>query len=298
MIIVRLCGGLGNQMFQYAAGRRLALAHKVPLKVDLEWFEDIPEGDTPRVYGLKVFKCEPRVANYREVRAIRGADLGCWPNFAKRFLKRTGLLIKDSWVKERQYHFDPEVLKLGANVYLDGYWPSERYFADVEEEIRRDFTVRPAPDPPNRECARSIVSAESVALHVRRGDYVSKPVTGSYHGVIPTDYYREAVARMKGLVKNPQFFAFSDDPEWVRRNLDVDAPVTFLEHNPPGKGYEDLRLMSLCKHHIIANSTFSWWGAWLARNPGKVVFSPDQWFGDAGIDTRDLLPDTWTRIRA
>jgi hypothetical protein len=296
MIIVRLRGGLGNQMFQYAAGRRLALVNKAPLKLDLQWFEKVPPGDTERRFELGIFAGERQIASPEEIRDLRGIDTGGWPKLAKAFLKRTGLMVKRSWVREKHYHFDPEVLDLRGDFYLDGYWHSESYFADARETIVKDFALRTAPDAANRECAGVIEAVEAVSMHIRRGDYVTNPAAGRYHGVSPLEYYQAAVAEVAAKLRAPHFFAFSDDPDWVKANLRIAAPLTCVEHNGPEKAYEDLRLMTLCRHHIIANSSFSWWGAWLSRNPEKIVVAPRRWFNSDEIDTRDLIPASWLRL--
>ena len=296
MVIVRLSGGIGNQMFQYAAARRLALATGAPLKLDLGWFTIIPPGDTPRQYELQAFNSVQDVASPKEVKALRGVDIARWPKLVKRFLNSTGLLLKKSLVTEKQYHFDPDILQLHGDVYLDGFWQSVKYFADVEDVIRKDFTVKPASAPDNERMAETIQGAEAVSIHVRRGDYITNQAAVQYHGVSSMDYYRAGISEMTARVKNPHYFVFSDDPEWVKSNLKADAALTHIGQNGPDKGYVDLRLMSLCKHHIIANSSFSWWGAWLSTNPDKIVIAPKRWFNRDDIDTSDLIPQGWLRL--
>lgn len=296
MVIVRLSGGLGNQMFQYAAGRRLAVVNDVPLKLDLGWFERIPKGDTPRQYELHVFNTIQEVASRKEVKALRGVDVRRWPKLAKRFVNTTGLMTKDTAITEKHYHFDPDILRLKGDVHLDGYWQSPRYFADIEDVIRKDFTLRIGPDAVNAAVAENISKAQSVSIHVRRGDYVSSRAVGQYHGSTTLDYYNRAVRELAKRVTSPEFFVFSDDPEWVKANLILAAPTTYIEHNPPEKGYEDLRLMTLCRHHIIANSSFSWWGAWLAGHRDGMVIGPKKWLNDPAISTEDLMPKGWIRL--
>ena len=296
MIIVKLWGGLGNQMFQYAAARRLALANAAPLKLDLGWFTNIPAGDTRRHYELHAFNSIQDVAAPAEVRALRGVDFRRWPKIVKRLLAPTGLMVKQSCVREKQYHYDPEILSLRGEFYLDGYWQSEKYFADVAESIRKDFSLKAAPDPLNAEMAATIRSCEAVSLHVRRGDYISNSSASQHHGSSPLDYYHAALAEITGRLSNPHLFVFSDDPAWVKENLRVGVPMTCLEHNGPDKGAEDLRLMSLCRHHIIANSSFSWWGAWLCADPAKIVVAPKRWFNRDEIVTDDLIPEGWLRL--
>lgn len=296
MIIVRLCGGLGNQMFQYATARRVALVNEAALKLDLSWFGNIPPGDTHRRYEMHVFNSAQDVASAKEVQALRGVDITRWPKLAKRFLDSTGLLVRQSWIKEKDHFFDPEILNLRGDAYLEGFWQSARYFDDVAETIRRDFTIRTAPDFENRKLAGLIQRSEAVSVHVRRGDYVANPITAEHHGVSPLEYYQAAMAEISSSVSNPHAFLFSDDPGWVKNNLTFEMPMTCIDHNGPDRGYEDLRLMSLCKHHIIANSSFSWWGAWLNKNAAKIVIAPRQWFNNPDFCLDDLLPPAWLRI--
>lgn len=151
-------------------------------------------------------------------------------------------------------------------------------------------------DVTNEQVAQNILSVNAVSLHVRRGDYVSNLTINQFHGTCSLEYYNQAIAQIAKKVETPHFFVFSDDPEWVKSNLKIDYSITIVDHNNADKNYEDIRLMSLCKHHIIANSSFSWWGAWLCRNPNKIVIAPLKWFNDKSINTTDLIPDGWIKI--
>lgn len=296
MVIVRLTGGLGNQMFQYAAARRLAYVNAAPLKLDLSWFANIPPGDTHRQYELHVFSSMQDIASPGEVMSLRGIEIGRWPKMVKRLVKTTGLFQNQTCIREKHYHFDPEILRLRGDVYLDGYWQCEKYFEDVAETIRKDFTLRTAPDPINSEIGEVIQNSEAVSIHIRRGDYVSNAAICQYHGSSSLDYYRAAIAELKARVPNPRFFVFSDEPAWVKENLRSDVPMSYLDHNGADRAYEDLRLMSLCRHHIIANSSFSWWAAWLGDHPEKIVIAPQKWFNREDINTDDLIPEEWIRL--
>jgi hypothetical protein len=296
MVIVKLSGGLGNQMFQYAAARRLAYVNEASLKLDVSWFDNIPRGDTTRQYELFVFSCVQEIALPKEIKALRGVDIERWPKIAKRLLKNTGLFMKQSCVREKHFHFDPEILRIHGDVYLDGYWQSDKYFADIEDVIRAEFIINSVPDPVSRELGDIIKSCESVSVHVRRGDYVANSTISQFHGVSSLNYYKTSIAELAGKLRNPHFFVFSDDPAWLKSKLKVNVPITYIEHNSPEKAYEDLRLMSLCKHHIITNSSFSWWGAWLSSNPEKAVIAPQKWFARDDINTDDLMPNSWLRI--
>ena len=263
MIIVRLIGGLGNQCFQYAVGRQLAELRHTELKIDISEFE---------VYKLHAYSLNNLniVENFATPEEIFGARR----------------------VKEKHFHFDPEALSLPDGSCLHGYWQSEKYFAAISDIIRGDLTVKQPLAGKNKELADEAACCVSVSLHIRRVDYL----TESIFEPCSLDYYFSAVKHIAGATGNPHFFVFTDDKAWVRENFKLPYPVTFVEHNGPDKNYEDMRLMSLCKHNIIANSTFSWWGAWLNRNPDKIVFAPKKWFTDkARSSPKDIVPEAWLR---
>ena len=294
MIIVKLIGGLGNQLFQYAAGRRLAELHGVPLKLDLRGFE------TYRLhkYSLHAFRIREELATPEEIRRLdwRGQRTpgGLWLRAVQAlrpYCRRTLFL------EEHLGPYDPNILKTPRDVYLGGYWQSEKYFRDIADIIRREFTVREDLAAESARVAAEIRGAESVAVHVRRGDYVWNPETTKYHGLSGPEYYRRGVEEIARRVGGKlHLFFFSDDPDWVAANLLFDWPSTYVRHNDASRNYDDLRLMSLCRHDVIANSSFSWWAAWLNANPGKIVCAPKQWINNPEIDTRDILPDTWISL--
>jgi hypothetical protein len=190
--------------------------------------------------------------------------------------------------------YNPDILKTPKSVYLVGYWQSEQYFKDIESLLRREFTFKTAPDAKNAHPVALIQSVQAVSVHIRRGDYVANPHTHEFHGSVSLEYYHIAADKIAQAVTDPHFFVFSDEPEWAQEHLKLNYPTTFMAVSGQGKDYEDLRLMSLCKHHIIANSSFSWWGAWLSINPNKVVFAPTRWFNQ--LDARDLIPETWHKL--
>lgn len=287
MVIVRLKGGLGNQMFQYAAGRRLAHATGGELKLDASGYEN----NKTRSYGLGAFNIIEAFASKEDMPAgIKFAWLprkGPGGPLSKKTVRR---------VEERHFHFDPGVLSLPDGVYLDGYWQSEKYFSDIRAVIRKEFTVKAPQAGRNREIAASIGSCVSVSVHVRRGDYISDPKTSRLHDVCGLDYYRRAIDLMAEKAGNPRFFIFSDDPEWVRKNMNVPYPAEFVDFNGPDNACEDLRLMSQCSHNIIANSSLSWWGAWLNPNPGKIVLAPERWLRTEEHDYSDVVPEGWVKL--
>jgi hypothetical protein len=183
-----------------------------------------------------------------------------------------------------------------GSLYLEGYWQSEKYFADIGEQLRNELTLKAPPDAQNAETIAAIENCNAVCLHVRRGDYVAEPDINAVHGTCDADYYQRAVAAVANRVADPVFFVFSDDPDWCATRLRVPYPVNLITHNVRSQDHEDLRLMTHCKHFILANSSFSWWGAWLASRPEKTVICPKRWFARADVPTDDLIPSTWTRL--
>jgi len=288
MIVVQLKGGLGNQMFQYACGRAIAYRNNVPLKLDVSAFR----WDTLRTYRLSHFNIVEHFAIQEDMRRFfpRHRQVIAW----------TCGKVRNRWlpyhrrpiVPERQFHFDPEILKVKDDAYLSGYWQCEKYFADVAELIRSEFTFKTEPDEGYKRLLEEMMETNSVSVHIRRGDYVVKPD----HGVLGPDYYAGALNFVAQRVAQPRIFVFSDDIAWAKGNLTFPFPAVFIEHNGAERDHEDLRLMRHCKHHVVANSTFSWWGAWLAEWPGQVVVAPKTWFQDPGRSADDVVPERWTKL--
>lgn len=292
MIIVKLMGGLGNQLFQYAAARSLALRHGAELKLDLSCLEAAQEGDTPRDYALHHFNINGVKASRWESSVMAGE----WSNILVGFIaRRLQKALRYCAYRENQFRVNPAFFSLSDNVYLDGYWQSERYFANYEDVIREELTLRTPLSGKNLEVAEAMRGVNAVSLHVRRGDYVTNEKTRAYHSVCDDAYYRKAEALLTQHLQSPHFFVFSDDSEWVVNNLKLRCPATFISHNGSAP-HEDLRLMSLCRHHVLANSSFSWWGAWLSNRSDQLVVAPGKWFNDSSIDVSDLISPRWLRI--
>jgi hypothetical protein len=279
IVIVRLAGGLGNQLFQYAAGRALARARGARLLLDVSGYDNERLG---RQYRLDRFRVRAR--------AIRSGGL------LGRVRRRVQRCLPQRWRRlvftEEKLSFDSRLLEIDRSVELRGYWQSERYLAGIAPMLRQELTFRDPPAGANAALAKEIAGVEAVCVHVRRGDYV----TNSSHVVLPAAYYRSAVEHIKETVPAPHYYVFSDAIPWCREHLPLPGPATFVDHNGPEADYEDLRLMSLCKHHVIANSSFSWWGAWLAEWPEQVVVAPGQWFANPSRTTHHLIPDRWERL--
>ncbi|WP_114639650.1 alpha-1,2-fucosyltransferase [Polynucleobacter necessarius] len=288
MIITKINGGLGNQFFQYAAGRALAHHHKTELVLDLSDLHKIPLGNTRRIFELDKYPIVARVASAQEELQFRF--------YHGRVLRRLPFLPRP-WFYKRELHFqyDPQFFDVPNNVYLDGYWQSYLYFDKIGDLIRTELKPLIRPGEINQELMDAMRSQNSVALHIRRGDYLTNPKAAVHHGVCSLDYYQKAIERILLQVSNPHFYIFSDDIDWAGANLTISAPVHLVGHNVGDQSFQDLRLISNCKHQIIANSSFSWWGAWLNPNPQKIVIGPKNWFL-VKKDTRTLFPPAWLII--
>lgn len=288
MIIAKINGGLGNQLFQYAAGRALAHHHQVELVLDLSDFKKNPIGNTPRICELNNYPIVARVATAQEESLFRF--------YHGRVLRRIPLLPRP-WVHIREPHFqyDHHFFNHSKNAFLDGYWQSYMYFDGISELIRSELQPLESPGILNQELFEAMRFQNSIALHIRRGDYVSNAKAAIHHGLCSLEYYQRAIDRMLEAVADPHFYVFSDDLEWAKANLDIDAPVKFVGHNVGQQAFQDLRLISHCKHQIIANSSFSWWGAWLNPNPHKIVIGPKKWFL-VNKNTSTLFPPGWHRL--
>lgn len=295
MIIIKVNGGLGNQMFQYAFGRGISLALGVEMKLDISWFNAIAEQDTIRHYELNCFSTKIEIASTDEVKKIKGRMLHL-PRRVRNFLSKLKLLSQKSYFLEKYYHYDSSVALCPDKSYFEGYWQSYRYFDKYREIIREDFIYKDALSETNKKYKEYIVSQNSVSLHIRRGDYVTNSNANGYHGVSSLDYYYSAMNYIAQRVEDAHFFIFSDDIEWVKENLNSQEKMTFAENKANTKAFEEIYLMSLCQHNIIANSTFSWWGAYLNVHNEKIVIAPKIWFKDTEINTNDLIPESWIRM--
>jgi|SRR3989344_304300 len=296
MIVVKLIGGLGNQMFQYATGRSLALRRNAEFKMDITGYAHQAGVDTPREYALRPFNVIEKFASEADIAKAKGV-----PKFLQRdgyFYKRLADIIEAKAgrnIVQRGNSFEPDVIDAGDGRYLSGYWQSEKYFTDAGDALRREFMLKDEAGTAHRPVSAEIKNSASVSLHVRRADYVTNPAAKAFHGTCSPEYYYGAAKIIIERVKNPHFFVFSDDIGWVKKNLNINQPVTYVSDSGL-IDCEELTLMSRCSHHIIANSSFSWWGAWLNPRPNKIVIAPKKWLSDPKIDTSDLIPDGWIRI--
>lgn len=293
MIAVRLQGGLGNQLFQYAAGRALALRHETDLVLDTSTLLRKDPRVTQREMELYHFRVAARVATTAESRLMP-------------FLHLTAPVSRwiSPWLTfvEKGVHFNAAFSTLPDQTYLVGYWQSYRYFVDIAPQLASELLPVASLSECNRALAHEIEGCESVAVHVRRGDYVSLGAAAELHGALPLSYYQTAIARLCKKVARGKAYVFTDDPAWCRQHLTLPGMETELvHHNLGGAAWQDLVLMARCRHHVIANSSFSWWGAWLADAyhgwAPRHVLAPSRWFsGQPRLDVRDRFPSQWSMI--
>ncbi|MBY0309601.1 alpha-1,2-fucosyltransferase [Patescibacteria group bacterium] len=286
MIILNLKGGTGNQLFQYAFAKHLAVKNIDTIKLEVDGLARANEiGDIYRPLSLSHFSCDYTVATAIEVQRLKypfGIISKAWRYFKAKVL--------------RQYYlvYDPRALNWKGDLFIDGYFQSPRYFEAIRDVLLKDFVLKKPFSIPAAHFRDHIKASIAVSLHIRRADYAQNPRVRSEYGLCTIGYYKRAMAHIEATCPSPTYFVFSDDIPWVKANLPMGENVVFV-HDPLLSDVEELMLMSLCQHNIIANSSFSWWGAWLNQNPDKIVVAPTPWFDHATYD-KDLLPKTWVQL--
>jgi hypothetical protein len=293
-LVFRIAGGLGNQLFQYATGRRMALQNGLPLTLD--HISGFPRDFYRRKYLLDLFniRCE-YVGDHESYATLTG-------RIRRRLqvrLNRGRPLERKRFVLEGDQSLHPELLdyRVTHPVYFEGYWQHEEYFRDIRDHLLEELTLREPPDAENARLGERIASVEAVCLHVRQLRNVpnipdAKPIPTAPGEHLDSTYYQRAAERLAERVTNPHFFVFADYPNWAREHIHLPHPVEYITHNGADKDYEDFRLMTRCRHFVLANSTFSWWAAWLGRNPDKVVIAPRAGIG-RGLQS---VPEAWELI--
>lgn len=290
MIVFGARGGLANQLFQYATARSLALLRNTEVVADPALLAIRHPGVTPREYELGHYRAAVRLPTTAEAAML-------WP-LRNRVLRRIAVLHKWKLVREKSSGcFDPSVLESPDGSYLDGYWGVPKYFERIREILLMELQPKAEMSSADEDVANQISRTNSIAVHVRRGDYVTLPVAAQYHGTCSLDYYRASIEALRANISDPVLYVFSDDPAWTRENLHLDVSSVYVTHNTARNAFQDLRLMSLCKHNIIANSSFSWWGAWLGTFPQKRVCAPRRWFSGSPASA-DMFPSSWQIIDA
>lgn len=287
MIIVKIKAGLGNQMFQYALGRRLSLDWQDELRFDLSWFNNIKSNETSRTLEIDEFNIILNKATEAEIsQSMRGIIARTIINMADRIRGRLN--------RNYFYRFHSGLLRKQKFLYLDGYFQSYKYFNSIRETLLADFILKSGYSAEGLILKGEIEqSDQSAGIHIRRGDFAASCL--GWNGLCDIAYYQKALAEIRKKHKNVKLFIVSDDIEWAKENLKFDGSMVFVSR-PSLNAAEELLLMSLCKHQIIANSTFSWWSAWLNKNLEKIVIAPSRWLVAADIDTGDLIPKEWIRI--
>lgn len=296
MLISNLIGGLGNQMFQYAFGKSLSIQRELSIKFDLtELLDRAPkEQFTFRDFELGIFNASVASASAAELNIYKHQPISLVERISYRLARKIKKVT--IFAEKQDYVFDTTVFQTSSNTYFNGYWQNERYFLPCEEVIRQDFVFKQALSGENAKLAVEIAQTNAVSIHVRRGDYVSVALSNQFHGTCSPEYYQKAVQLICQRVDNPTLFVFSDEPDWVKENLVFGLPTTYISHNVGANSFEDMRLMSLCKHNIIANSSFSWWGAWLNANPEKIVIAPQRWIQKEIALEAEIIPHGWVKL--
>lgn len=290
-VVVSLYGGLGNQLFQYATGLALAQRQQAELVLDLSWFESVKTNQnvTSRRYALSPFGVKHKVLPVRS----KGS-------FYYRLARRFGLPAKDNLgvpiYFEKHYHFDEQLDQMSLPIHLDGYWQSYRYFESIKPLLIKKIAQPSQLDALNQAMLTDIQSSHSVCIHVRRGDYVSNPSAAKQHGTCSVAYYQTAIKEMVARQQPIKFFIFSDDTEWAKSNLTFAEEHVFVDINDDKNVHFDLWLMCACRDFIVANSSLSWWAAWLSQHPEKHVIAPEHWFAGGKQNTKDLVPRLWKRL--
>ena len=294
--IIKLMGGLGNQMFQYAFAFVLAKKFGTQITLDLSWFENVKtsENVTSREFDLDVFNLDYESATQEDLeKIVRSDDRSIVQKLLwKAFKVKKYNPQKNAIIQKVGYNFDKNLLS-SSKYYYCGYFQNEKYFVNEREELLKCFSSKLPLDEKTQGFLNQILATNSVSIHVRRGDYVTLECVNKFHGTCGLDYYQKAIEYIAKHVKNPHFFLFSDDIDWVIKNLKIEHPFTVVDSNQE-KGWLDLELMKQCKHNIVANSSFSWWGAWLNENPQKIVIAPKKW--NTKSKNCKIIPNEWIKL--
>jgi len=292
--IVKFNGGLGNQMFQYAFASSIAYEYGIDVAFDFSYFDDVKLHDevTTRYFELDVFNLNCKSATKEDLAQIKRPefDSKLKNSFAKKFPAMFGI---NFYREKNNTCFNRSLVNNDVYAYYDGYFQNEKYFKHLRPHLLNDFSLKIAIDEKNKAMLEKISKPDSVSIHIRRGDYVTLDYVNKMHGECTLEYYEKAIEYIAKRVKSPHFFLFSDDIQWVIENLKINYPFTIVDFNQ-GKGWFDLNLMKSCKHNIIANSSFSWWGAWLNESSSKIVIAPKKW--SAKKQRCDIVPREWIKL--
>jgi len=287
MILIRLSGGLGNQMFQYAFARALQQQSQKQVFLDKSSIQGY------RTYELHHFQISLPLLDKEETERFLKNQNSLYKKLSNIILP----YYKKSIVEELYYHYDSNLLKIKQDAVVKGYFQSEKYFKEIENLLRKEFAFKEPPSTKNAEMLSKIQNTpNAVSVHIRRGDFVGNKL----HELHYEKFLPKAISALQSKIKNFHLFLFSNDFDWVEKNLRFDFLHTIVDINNEQNAFEDLRLMSACQHHIIANSSFSWWGAWLNTNPNKIVIAPAKWVNSESNyykNLKDIIPETWIKIQ-
>jgi len=293
-MIIQLTGGLGNQLFQYAAAKALSLKRSLPLVLDISSFlrNELPELEVPRDFELYNFQG----VTDEVITSNPFHDNSRFSFLKKNIFHKLQPPHRRNIYKEPFFHFDKNFFKIPNDVFIKGALQSEKYFYEFRNELRAILTLKEVLYTKVEHFGIKLSNSNSVSVHIRRGDYLRKQIILEWHGVLEEEYYKKALEQMQNYINACDIYYFSDDPEWVEKYLQPLFPGELVSNKISHTHYEDLYLMSCCRHNIIANSSFSWWAAWFNNNPDKKVIAPIKWFDKAPNDTKDLIPAGWIRI--
>ncbi|MBS1646336.1 MAG: alpha-1,2-fucosyltransferase [Bacteroidetes bacterium] len=299
MILVRLMGGLGNQMFQYAFGRRMAFIHNTELVLDQSLLLDKSQPHelvTHRDFDLDIFNIQDyRWATEEEIFSFNGNPKASALKKGVRKIKNA--IIPKQLIIQRFNEYNKQYLSIKNNTCFVGRWQSELYFKDAEQQIRKEFTITTLLNNEIKKTAENIKNTNSICLHIRRGDLITSSVYSSSIGALSMEYYTQAIHYIKQQIENPTFFIFSDDIEWCKQNIILPDPTFYMNNTTAGEKAEGhLHLMQQCKHFIISNSTYAWWGAWLSANKNKRVIYPENWYKDSKYNNPSMSPKSWVPL--
>ncbi len=289
MVLVEIEGGLGNQMFQYAAGKALSIRLSKPLFLTDDVFKISSDAGSMQSYFP--------FAGYSIASPLLKRSF-IETSFNNKLKRLTGFGHKKTY-QEKGILYNKKVESLTTPIYLKGFWQSEKYFHTYKDEIRESFQFDIDSCRVNKEIANAIQSCNAVSVHVRRGDYITNQENFKKHGVCDMNYFSRAFTLIEERIENPTYVVFTDDIEWVKKELlPIRKDAFVVDGNNNSNSWIDMYLMTLCKHNIIANSTFSWWGAWLNNNLEKVIIAPEKWFALTHLNEQstDLIPAEWIKI--
>jgi len=294
MLIVKVMGGLGNQMFQYALYRKLQESTNYEVKMDIEWFKNKKKVSNFD-FNLNKFNTKISIANTEEINKTKGNKL---LNKVNRKLNIKIPFYNHKYIVEKNYgNFSNKIFDIDQNTYFSGYWQSEKYFKSISEKLKKEFTFKNEMKEKNKEISKKILDNNSVSLHIRRGDYIeNKNVKERLGNVCNLEYYNKSIEYLDNKLLDYNLYVFSDDIEWAKKNINFNKKTNFIGWNKNEDSYKDMQLMSLCKHNIIANSTFSWWAAWLNNNFKKIIIAPKKWVSKEFAQRKDTVPERWIKL--